>query len=71
MPYLTPEASTGDMITRVLHIPNEERFIAAVSGALVELTREWNWEQLTPLDMTPEAAAAQAQSMLDTYWENV
>ncbi len=70
MPWLTPTAEAGDTITRLLLIPNNERFIAAVSGALVELTRAYNWEQLEVGAMTPENAANRAQDMLDAYWQN-
>ena len=53
--------ATGDFICRRLIIPNDLGLIMAVNGALVELTREWNWETFGPL---PASGAAALMSQL-------
>lgn len=44
MAYLTPEAPTGEHVCRRLVVPLE--LLSQVNGAILELTKPWNWEQL-------------------------
>lgn len=55
MPWLTGDDIPLEMFCRVIRIPNDPAFIQALSGALLDLTYEYNWEQLG--DVTPGAAA--------------
>lgn len=60
MPYLTPETIPADTICRTIFIPNDRDIIAAVTGALQELTYTWNWEQygaITPLEIAQAMVA--------------
>lgn len=66
MPYLAPETLPATFVCRRLRIPNDLQFLMAVNGALVELTRVWNWEQTG--DVTPEQASEVANLMLRDFW---
>lgn len=66
MPYLTPDSIAADLVCRPLRIPNTDRLLWAVSGALYELTRPENWELFG--DVTPSEAAAAMSAMLDEYF---
>lgn len=65
MPYLTPEAIPTTHYCRRLKIPNDERIIGAVNGALFELGIEANWE----LDgaVTPDEIAEAMRLMFAAY----
>jgi len=65
--YLTPNTGATEYLCRAVSIPidDEMLMIAAVSGALLELTREWNWEQYG--DMTPAETAEVMQLVYDSY----
>lgn len=64
MPWLTGDEISADRVCRAVSIPAETWMIAAVSGALLDLTRVENWEQLG--DITPaEAAAAFTEMWFD------
>jgi microcystin-dependent protein len=63
VPYLTPEAAAGDYLRRRLRIPVE--MVPIVTGALIELTHEWNYEP--DGDMTPAEAAELMITMLNDY----
>lgn len=63
MPYLTPDAAAGDYLRRRLRIPVE--LVPIVTGALLELVYEWNYEQFG--SMTPAEAVALATIMLNDY----
>jgi len=62
--WLTPNSGSTEFQCRPVLIPLDDNlyFMAAVSGALLELTHVWNWEQYG--DMTPEEAAG---AMLELY----
>lgn len=55
MPWLTGDEIPEDEFCRVIRVPNDPTFIHAVSGALLDLTYAYNWEQLGAL--TPEEQA--------------
>jgi len=65
MPYLTPETLPAAKICRVLHVPNERAIIAAVTGALEELTFAYNWEQFGAI--TPTQIASAMFNMFDEF----
>lgn len=69
MPYLTPQATPDSTICRVLLIPDELYWLAAVQGALDELTKVYNWEQVTGI--TPQEAAEAAQKIVFQTYESV
>jgi len=62
--WLTPNSGATETSCRPILIPIDDQlfFMAAINGALNELTKEYNWEQFG--DMTPAEAAA---AMLDMY----
>lgn len=66
--YLTPDTLPADTICRVLFIPNNEEFIANVTGALQQLTFDWNWTKYGSL--TPEQAAEAMVPMFDRFCFN-
>lgn len=69
MPWLTPADATPTGITcRVLLIPDDLEYIQAVTGALLELTYPYNWEQYGAA--TPDEVAALFQTMLFEYLES-
>lgn len=68
MPWLTPNTAPTDTQCRRLFIPDDETWIAAVSGALLQLTRDYNWEEHGTL--TPEEAAERAQTMFLLYLDD-
>lgn len=59
--WLTPENAPIVTRCRRVLIPDDESWIAIVSGALLPLIQPENWEQFGAL--TPEQAAARAQEM--------
>jgi len=65
--WLTPNSGATEVQCRAVLIPLDDNlyFMAAVSGALLALTRAYNWEQYG--DMTPEEAAAVMQTLYDGY----
>lgn len=62
MPWLTGSAIPTETKCRVIRVPDDPVFVAAVSGALLELTYPSNWEKYGSL--TPEE---QAQAFIDVY----
>lgn len=66
--YLTPAAPAAGFVCRTLRIPNGEEFLAAVNGALLELTYPWNWEQFGAL--TPDETAELFFTMYEDYRES-
>jgi microcystin-dependent protein len=62
MPWLTPDESET-YVYRVLKVPG--KFLSAVNGALLELTRYENWEQHGTL--TPEESAYTMLLFFDYY----
>jgi microcystin-dependent protein len=68
--WLTPQAAAPTTIRcRRLLLPLEVDWIMPVNGALVELTKEHNWEQSSG-GITPEAAAAQFALLFEQYSED-
>lgn len=67
--YLTPDTLPADTTCRVLFIPNNEEFIANVTGALQLLTFPENWTQYGTL--TPEESADALVDMFDKFCFNV
>lgn len=62
--YLTPEALSGAVVCRPLLIPVE--LLSAFNGALEELTKSYNWQELGA--MTPVEAADAAREIIDRYY---
>lgn len=67
MPYLTPNSIPTETICRVLRIPNDLDLIGAISGALLELTYSYNWEQYGT--ETPEDTAQAMLLMVNNFFE--
>lgn len=65
--YLTPETIPTATICRRLAIPEDMLIIAAVSGALSELTYSSNWQQFGAI--TPEQMAQRMSEMFSQYLE--
>lgn len=65
MPYLTPPTTPSETVRRCLCIPNHPVWLAAVSGALLELTRAYNWEDIDGI--TAEQAASRSLQMFEEY----
>jgi len=65
--WLTPdtEEALADLICRRFFVPDTPAFRQSVSGALLELTYAWNWEQSGT--MTPEETAAVMLTMYNRY----
>lgn len=54
--WLTPDAPAPETLRcRSISVPDDLAFVGAVSGALLDLTKAYNWEQFGT--MTPEQAA--------------
>jgi len=66
MPYITPSSTPSTTVRRCLFIPDHPLWLAAVSGALTELTKAYNWEDLDGI--TPAEAVEAAQVMIDIYY---
>lgn len=64
--YITPDEIPEATICRVLFIPDDPIFRAAIDGALTELAYPFTWEQVGAV--TVDEAAAAAQVMLDSYF---
>lgn len=63
--YLTPNSLPTETICRVLFIPNNQEFIANVTGAIEELTFPENW---TPFGaLTPDQSASALVDMFDKF----
>ena len=65
MGYLTPSTSPTSIICRTLFIPDNEEFLANVTGALQTLTLPENWTKFGTL--TPDQAASALVSMFDHF----
>jgi len=66
--FLTPDVPAPGFICRSLKIPNSVGFLAIVSGALAELSKEHNFEDFGAL--SPAETAAYFQQMYDDYAES-
>ncbi len=65
MPYVTPMTLPADTRCWRLSIPRDRQLIGAVTGALHELTKSHNWEQVT--GVSADAVAAMMQTMYDEF----
>jgi microcystin-dependent protein len=66
VPWLTPDTlGEGTDLCRSLLIPNDLRIIAAVTGALYDLTLPENWELFGTI--TPAEIASRMGQLLDEY----
>lgn len=63
--WLTPETLPGATRCRALLIPDSEQWVAAVTGALLEMTFAYNWEKFGAV--TPADAAERAGVMFDDF----
>jgi len=63
--YLTPDTIPGNTTCRVLLIPDDEGFIAVVTGALQSLVFPENWQKDGIL--TPDEAADAMMPMFDNF----
>ena len=68
MPYITPDdlPESGIVCEKILRVPDTEQWMAIVSGALLVLAEEWNWEQETGISV--ETAALRAREMIEDWW---
>jgi hypothetical protein len=64
--WIAPSAIPETTICKQLHIPDDIQIRGAVSGALIELTRWWNWES-TDGQVMPGQMAALMRQMIDGY----
>lgn len=65
MGFLTPDTNPTEATCRVLFMPNDEKWIAVVTGALSELVLSQSWTK--DGDMTPEEAAAAFMPYFDDF----
>lgn len=63
----TPDSLAGDEICRPLFLPANEEVQAIVGGALAELTKRWNYEQVGMV--TPEEMTEFMTVMLSRWYE--
>lgn len=68
MPYLTPDAPSGETICRTIVIPDDLQWKAIVNGALGELFKAYNFEKYGGL--TPDETAAIFLDMWSDYHES-
>lgn len=69
MPWLTPNAlPENQYVCRVIRIPNDLLLVGAVSGALLELTKPWNWEPFG--ELSPDEMARLSLVMVDDFIES-
>lgn len=66
MPWLTPDEIPEADTCRPLSIPDSAEWLGLVSGALVELTKSYNWEQFGTV--TPDEAAQRMLEMMNSYY---
>lgn len=63
--WLTPDNIPDDQAGRLVCIPNDPLILAAVSGAILDLTFPYNWESYGTV--TPEAMAAAMSVMWESF----
>jgi len=66
MPYLTPEELPEERACRALLIPDNYEWLALISGALTELTKEWNWEQWGAVSISD--TVTEMQEIINGYY---
>lgn len=64
--FITPDVLPEDTFCRVLLIPNDPKWIGAVSGALLPMMHASEWVSFGGLD--PEIVAARCEVMLNEFW---
>jgi len=69
MPWLTPNDFGEGDTCRPLFIPDTSEWLAIVSGAILDLTKKFNWQEFGTL--TPDECAERMQEMLSAYYEGV
>lgn len=69
MPWLTPDEIPERTVCRPLFIPDDPAWLAIVSGAILPLTRFWEWEQFGTL--TPEQCAEAMQVLQQRYYDEI
>jgi len=65
MPYLTPDSIPDGFTCRTLVIPDDPQWIEIVNGALLDLTRPFNFELFG--DVTPEQTSEMFTAMVMRY----
>lgn len=65
MPYVTPTELPLGFVCRPLRIPNSPQWLAIVSGAILELTKTHNFEQINGL--SPDEVTVVFQDMFNEY----
>lgn len=65
MKFLTPDENPTGTTCRVLYLPDDPMFVAAITTALEQLTLAYNWEKYGTLE--PEEAAAALSQMFDDF----
>lgn len=68
MPWLTPEEIPEGVVCRPLLIPDSAEWLAIVSGAILELTRVWNWEEFG--ELTPDECAERMLVMQQQFYDD-
>ena len=68
MPYITGDDPGTATVCYTLEVPDDPYFIAAVVGAISDLTEAENWEQITG-ELTADDAAALAETMFESLTE--
>jgi microcystin-dependent protein len=63
--WLTPDDIPDTVTCRVISFPDSEEWLATLSGALLLLTEEQNWEEFG--SVSPEAAAAAMWDMWEDF----
>lgn len=66
--YLTPESIPVEETCRALYIPNNQEIVAAVYGALLELSYPYNWELFGAI--TPEEIAYEMQTRVLAFMDS-
>lgn len=67
MPWLTPEELPEGGLCRSLSIPDSTEWLAIVSGALLDLTQRWNWQQQGAV--TVDEAVDAMKLMVSNYYD--
>lgn len=67
MGYLTPDTLPNSRACRTLRIPDSSEWLAIVSGALLELTKPWNWQEYGSISIDDAVDAVWA--ILDGYYQ--
>lgn len=66
--FITPDVLPEDTFCRVLLIPNDPKWIGAVSGALLPMMHASEWVSFGGL--SPDVVAARCEQMLFEFWDS-